>query len=87
MALCATAWPPCRRRPAWGWQLNVIAYLPGGPDERILRAESGEAFTAYGVSHETPPALHLVRPDGYVAWRADRLDLAALAAFLRERFC
>ena len=73
--------------PGMGLAVHVIAYLPTGPDERILRAESGEAFTAYGVSHETPQALYLVRPDGYIAWRADRLDLAALAAFLRERFC
>ena len=75
------------RPPGLGFVAHVIAYTATGPDERILRAESGGAFTAYGVSHETPQALYLVRPDGYVAWRADRLDLPALAAFLRERFC
>ena len=75
------------RPPGIGLAAHVIAYTSTGPDKRILRAESGEAFTAYGVSHETPQALYLVRPDGYVAWRADRLDLPALEAFLRERFC
>ena len=75
------------RPPGVGLVAHVVAYTSTGPDERILRAESGEAFTAYGVSHETPQALYLVRPDGYVAWRADQLDLPALATFLRERFC
>ena len=73
--------------PGVGLAAHVIAYTATGPGERLLRAESGEAFTAYGVSHERPQALYLVRPDGYVAWRADRHDLPALAAFLRERFC
>ena len=75
-------------RPAGvGLAAHIIAYTSTGPDARVLRAESGAAFTAYGVSHETPRALYLVRPDGYVAWRWAALDLPALAAFLRERFC
>ena len=73
--------------PGVGLDSHVIARTKGGRDGRVLRAEDGAMFAAYGVSDQTPRALYLVRPDGYIAWRADRLDLPALAAFLRERFC
>jgi hypothetical protein len=32
-----------------------------------------------------PAAVYVVRPDGYVAFRAAGLDVAAAARFLRER--
>ena len=70
-----------------GMETHVVAYGVAAGEKRILRAESVEVFGAYGVDRETPQALYLVRPDGYVAWRADRFDLAGLADFLRERFC
>jgi hypothetical protein len=74
-------------RPAgMGLETHLIARTPAGPDERVLREECGESFTAYGVGDETAQALYLIRPDGYVAWRAPSLDLAGVAAFLRERF-
>ena len=69
-----------------GLATHVVAYCTAGGEERIARAEAAEIFNAYGVDHETPQALYLVRPDGYIAWRADRFDLAGLTEFLRERF-
>ncbi len=73
--------------PGLGLTSHVVAYCVAGDEERISRAESVDAFTAYGVDHETPQALYLVRPDGYVAWRADEFDLSRLADYLRGRFC
>ena len=72
--------------PGTGLAAYIVAHT-GTPDGRVLRVENGEVFTTYGVNHDTPQALYLVRPDGYVAWRATGLDLAPLAEFLRERFC
>ena len=69
-----------------GLTAHAIVSCADGNDPRVLRAESAEVFAVYGVGHETPQALYLVRPDGYVAWRGAGFDFAALATFLRERF-
>ncbi len=42
-------------------------------------------FDAYGLSRHVPQALFLVRPDGYVAYRAPGLDVAGVARFVSER--
>ena len=53
-----------------------------GRDERIIQAESNQVFEAYGLSVETPQALYFIRPDGYVAYRSDRLELESLKKFI-----
>jgi 2-polyprenyl-6-methoxyphenol hydroxylase-like FAD-dependent oxidoreductase len=73
--------------PGVGLEVHVIAIPSGKGDEPIIRAEALGVFSAYGLDPETPRALYLVRPDGYVAWRADRFDVKALANFVRTRFC
>jgi hypothetical protein len=65
---------------------HLIARSLIGRDARFLQAESPEVFAAYGVSRRVAQALFLVRPDGYVAYRAPNLDVASVAAFLRARF-
>ena len=52
--------------------------------ERGLIASGMQVFEAYGLSHEVPQALFLIHPDGYIAYRADRLDIAGLGRFLRR---
>ncbi len=64
---------------------HVVAHSLLGRDERILRSENNQVFTNYGVTHQTPRALLLVRPDGYIAYRSDRWDVAGLKQFL-DRF-
>jgi hypothetical protein len=61
---------------------HMVAKTLIGQDPRLLRAEESGAFDEYGLTRETPQGLFLVRPDGYVAFRSDRLDLAPLGAFL-----
>jgi hypothetical protein len=41
-------------------------------------------FEAYGLSAETAQALYFIRPDGYVAYRCDRLDFSGLEAFIAK---
>lgn len=61
---------------------HIVAHSLIGRDERIVRAESGQAFEAYCLDGATPRALYLIRPDGYIAWRTDSLDVAACREFL-----
>jgi 2-polyprenyl-6-methoxyphenol hydroxylase-like FAD-dependent oxidoreductase len=61
---------------------HLIASTLSGQDPRLIRAETAHAFNEYGVTGEVTQALFLVRPDGYIAFRSDRLDLTPLAAFL-----
>ena len=69
---------------------DVGAYLVArsliGRDARFRQAESAEVFEAYGLSSRLPAAVFVVRPDGYVAYRAAGLDVMAAARFLRERY-
>src|SRR5262249_44265220 len=64
---------------------HLIAHSLIGRDHRILQAESSQAFDAYGLTEATPQALFLIRPDGYIAYRADRLDIGGLSEFIRKR--
>jgi hypothetical protein len=45
--------------------------------------ESGEAHRRYGI---TESGYYLIRPDGYIAFRADELDTEPLAQYLRDIF-
>ncbi|HEY4232322.1 MAG TPA: FAD-dependent monooxygenase [Lacipirellulaceae bacterium] len=67
-------------------QIHFIAHSLLGRDPRLLQAESDQVFDAYGLTHETPQALFLIRPDGHIAYRRPDLDVAGLKNFLRERF-
>ena len=67
-------------------ETHIIAHSLIGRDERILQAESPQVFQAYCVSDETPQALFLIRPDGYIAYRTDSLDVESLGEFIRRRF-
>ena len=48
------------------------------------RVERAELFTRYGLHADDAQALLLVRPDGFVAWRGDGLDVAACRAALHR---
>ena len=63
-------------------ETHIVAHSLLGRDPRIVQAESNQVFEAYGVSAETPRALYFIRPDGYVAFRSDGLDFAALRDFM-----
>lgn len=56
---------------------HLVAHSFVGRDPRLVQPETGSVFTAYGLTGDVMQALYLVRPDGYVAWRAPGLDFAA----------
>jgi 2-polyprenyl-6-methoxyphenol hydroxylase-like FAD-dependent oxidoreductase len=65
---------------------HLVAHSLIGRDPRLVQAENGAVFTAYGLEAARKQALYLIRPDGYVAWRAPKLDFAGLRAFVTGRF-
>jgi hypothetical protein len=67
-------------------ETHVVAHSLLGRDERIHQAESTQVFEAYRLTNETPQALFLIRPDGYIAFRINRLEVHAAAEFL-DRLC
>ena len=67
-------------------ETHIVAHSLIGRDERILQAESPQVFQAYGLTAETPQALFFIRPDGYIAYRTDSLDVEGLGEFIRQRF-
>ncbi|GAC1346787.1 MAG: hypothetical protein NVSMB18_29950 [Acetobacteraceae bacterium] len=44
--------------------------------------ERAEAFDRYGLPNGEAQAIVIVRPDGYIGWRSESLDVAGCAAFL-----
>jgi 2-polyprenyl-6-methoxyphenol hydroxylase-like FAD-dependent oxidoreductase len=67
-------------------ETHIIAHSLIGRDERILQPESPQVFQAYGLTDEIPQALFFIRPDGYIAYRTDSLDVEGLREFIRQRF-
>ena len=63
-------------------ETHIVAHSLLGRDERVIQAESNQVFEAYGLTAETPQALYFIRPDGYVAYRSNSLELAGLKAFI-----
>ena len=61
---------------------HILARVPFGRDERVEFVETATVFTTYGVTEANPRAIYVVRPDGYVAWRADGLDVEGCGRFL-----
>ncbi len=76
-----------RLRAEAGFDLRtqLVAHSLVGRDPRLIQAENGAVFAAYGLGAGRKQALYLLRPDGYVAWRAPSLDFAPLRRFLAER--
>ncbi len=74
-------------------QQQLAARFPGLVDvHRIFRSESAVAagLADAGIAHErygvTEPAQYLIRPDGYIAWRAKGWSAEGLVQFLGESF-
>ena len=61
---------------------HLVSRLAVGTDPRVVFVSSSEVFEAYGLKGEDAQAIYVVRPDGYVAWRTDGLDVAGCRRFL-----
>ncbi|MDQ0474858.1 FAD-dependent monooxygenase [Labrys wisconsinensis] len=82
-ALCAAIGLAKAAAP-FAMEVHLMARSLVGRDPRMVRAESGEVFGTYGLGDGVSQALFLVRPDGYIAYRADGMNFDGLAAFLRR---
>ncbi|SER10535.1 2-polyprenyl-6-methoxyphenol hydroxylase [Faunimonas pinastri] len=67
---------------AAGVETHVVARLASGRCEGIHVPERADVFERYGLETEEAQAVLLIRPDGYVAWRGEGLDLESCRAFL-----
>ncbi len=67
-------------------ETHIIAHSLVGRDHALHQAESTQVFEAYGLDNETPQGLFLIRPDGYIAYRSDGLEIKKIHDFIRERF-
>ncbi|MFG1605085.1 FAD-dependent monooxygenase [Actinoplanes sp. NPDC049265] len=65
-----------------GTSFHLVARVVCRSDERVELVDSAEVFDAYGLRGNESQALYVIRPDGYVAWRCDELDVDACRAFL-----
>lgn len=65
---------------------HLVGHSLAGRHPAITQVENAAVLDAYGLSDAVPQALYLVRPDGYVGWRAPALDLAGCARFIAARF-
>lgn len=68
-----------------GVAAHLVARNAIGRDGRSVAATSPDAFDRYGLREKDGQATYVIRPDGYVAWRGEGLDVAGCARFL-ERF-
>jgi 2-polyprenyl-6-methoxyphenol hydroxylase-like FAD-dependent oxidoreductase len=69
------AWPECAGAAANRSRVDLDIYSVGGAG---LQDSSGEFQSTYGIS---PTGAVLVRPDGFVAWRAKSADGASVESF------
>jgi 2-polyprenyl-6-methoxyphenol hydroxylase-like FAD-dependent oxidoreductase len=65
---------------------HLVAHSLIGRDARFIQAESPHVFAVYGIGRRVPQAIFLIRPDGYVAYRAPGLDIDGVRRFIAERF-
>jgi 2-polyprenyl-6-methoxyphenol hydroxylase-like FAD-dependent oxidoreductase len=62
-------------------QTYFIAHSLVGENEKIIQAESNQIFEHYGLSNSHPHGLFLIRPDGYIAYRSDEINVKNLIKF------
>ena len=65
---------------------HIVARLTFGRHPKVEPAEVVEVFDRYELPGPDDQAVLLVRPDGYVTWRGEGLDVAGARAFLSDRF-
>jgi 2-polyprenyl-6-methoxyphenol hydroxylase-like FAD-dependent oxidoreductase len=68
---------------AAGVDTHLLVRQAGGRQDGVEIVERSDVFERYAVGAEDGQATVLVRPDGYVAWRSDTLDIAGCAHFLQ----
>jgi 2-polyprenyl-6-methoxyphenol hydroxylase-like FAD-dependent oxidoreductase len=65
-------------------KVHIVAQSLMGRDDRIIRAESSQVFDVYSVTHQSPQAVFFIRPDGYIAYQADHVNIEGLKQFIQR---
>lgn len=63
-------------------EAHLVTRLTWGQDEQVVTATAAEVFDAYGLKARDAQAIYVIRPDGYIAWRGDGLDIEGCRRFL-----
>jgi hypothetical protein len=61
---------------------HFIAHALTTDNKKVIQAESNNIFANYGLTDENPSGLFLIRPDGYIAYQANDIDVAKLNDFI-----
>ena len=69
-----------------GVATHLVARLAFGRHAAVDPVETAEVFDTYGLPGASDQAVLVIRPDGYIAWRADGLNIHGARAFLVDRF-
>ena len=64
--------------------VHLIVRLTFAPHDSIERVERTEVFERYEVTGQVNQAIVLVRPDGYVGWRGEGLDMDGCRNYLQR---
>ena len=63
---------------------HLVTRLASGRDPAVVAATDATVFDTYGVTGPDAQAIYLIRPDGYVAWRSDGIDIDRCRRFLQR---
>lgn len=63
---------------------HIVAHSLMGEDARLIQAESNQVFEIYGLSDKIQQAVFFIRPDGYIAYRSDRINFPNLKLFMQR---
>ncbi len=66
----------------YGVEPHLLTRQAGGRRDRIEIVERSDVFERYSVPAGGQASV-LIRPDGYIAWRSDTIDIAGCIDFLR----
>jgi len=61
---------------------HLVTRLAVGRDPSVVAATSAAVFDTYGLTERDAQAIFVIRPDGYMAWRCDGVDVAGCGRFL-----
>lgn len=61
---------------------HLVTRQAHGRDPRAVFVESADVFEAYGLRKQDAQAVFVVRPDGYVMWGSNGLNIKGCQAFL-----
>lgn len=60
---------------------HFIAHSLLGENKKIIQAQSNQVFENYGLTDKYPFGLFLIRPDGYIAYRSNEINVQKLNTF------